>query len=171
MKLRAGWINVSGWYEDTNATSGWVTTQQTEFVSPYAHALNPNEDMAESISFYVENPAALLACCPEKYAFLRDRVMQGYRYISRVRPDLTFQVLNLFPDYTYPGKIVRVAITVEGAPEEDKLCTVEIQLHVLGGIFEGAQYAYFRLFSEIGTHHDQCILRWGARTPDSQSRP
>ena len=152
--LRADWINISGWYEDANAVSGWVTTQQTTFVSAYAHLKNPNEDMAESVSFYVENPARLQACCPEKYHFLRDRVMHGYRYVSRVRPDLTFQVLNLFPDYTYPGKIVYVSITVEGEPEESKTCTVEIRLHVLDGVFEGAQRASFRLFSEIGTYRD-----------------
>ena len=152
--LRADWVNISGWYEDANATSGWVTTQQTTFVSAYAHAHNPNEDMAESVSYYVENPAWLQACCPEKYQFIRDRVMHGYRYVSRVRPDLTFQVLNLFPDYTYPGKIVYVSITVEGEPEESKTCTVEIRLHVLDGVFEGAQHALFRLFSEIGTYQD-----------------
>ena len=152
--LRADWVNISGWYEDANATSGWVTTQQTTFVSAYAHARNPNEDMAESVSYYVENPARLQACCPEKYHFLRDRVMHGHRYVSRVRPDLTFQVLNLFPDYTYPGKIVYVSITVEGEPEESKTCTVEIRLHVLDGVFEGAQNALFRLFSEIGTYQD-----------------
>ena len=152
--LRSEWTALAGWFEDSNATSGWSTTQQTTFVSPYAHALNPNEDMAESISFYVENPSRLLACCPAKFAFLRDRIMQGYRYVSRVRPDLTFQVLNLMPDYTYPGKITRVAIDVHGAPTADKQCTVEIALHTLGGVFDGAQSAYLRLFSEAGTWVD-----------------
>lgn len=152
--LRDEWTALAGWYRDANATSGWATTQQTPFVSAYAHALNPNEDMAESISYYVENPRRLQACCADKFAFLRDRIFSGYRYVSRVRPDLTFQVLNLMPDYTYPGKIVRVAITVSGAPTADKLCAVEISLHTLGGVFEGAQYAYFRLFSDIGTYLD-----------------
>ena len=153
-ELRSNWTTLAGWYVDPNATSGWSTTQQTEFVSAYAHQLNPNEDMAESISYYVENPARLQACCPEKFAFIRDRIMHGYRYVSRVRRDLTFQVLNLMPDYTYPGKIVRVSISVEGAPTADKRCHVEIELHTLGGIFDGAQWARFRLFSEIGTWMD-----------------
>ena len=102
----------------------------------------------------MENPRRLQACCPLKFAFIRDRIMSGHRYISRVRPDLTFQVLNLMPDYTYPGKIVRVSIRVTGAPLQDKSCFVEIELHTLGGVFEGAQHAVFRLFSEIGTYTD-----------------
>ena len=83
--------------------------------------------------------------------------MQGYRYISVIRHDLTFQVLNLMPDYTYPGKIVRMSISVNGQPEDDKECTVEIELHTLGGVFDGAQHAYFRLFSEIGTYLDKYL--------------
>ena len=169
--LRADWTATAGWYRNPNATSGWSTTQQVEFVSAYAHSKNPNEDMAESISYYVENPARLQACCAAKYAFIRDRVMSGYRYVSRVRSDLQFRVYNLSPDFTYPGKILRTKISVAGAPLEDKTVSIEVQLHASNGTFDGAQHAYFRLFSEIGTHHDQCTLRWGARTPDSQSRP
>ena len=156
-ELKANWTALAGWYPCEEAASGWCTSNQVEFVSWYAHGINPNEDMAESIAYYVESPSALLACCPEKHAFIRDRIMHGYRYISLVRPDLTFQVLNLMPDYTYPGKIIRVSITVVGAPTDDKVCTVEVELHTLGGVFEGADYAYFRLHSEIGTYHDQYL--------------
>ena len=123
-ELRADWINVTGWYEDAEQPSGWATTEDTTFVSAYAHLSNPNEDMAESVSFYVENPYRLMACCNSKYVFIRDRIMHGYRYISRVRESLTFQVFNLFPDFVYPGKINRVDIIVTGTPYEDKDCTV-----------------------------------------------
>ena len=41
----------------------------------------------------------------------------------------TFQVYNLYPDYVYPGRIIRVDIDVQGAPEEDKIVTVEIEIH------------------------------------------
>jgi hypothetical protein len=37
-------------------------------------------------------------------------------------------VFNLFPDYDYPGKIIRTKVTVDGFPEEDKLLSVEIEL-------------------------------------------
>ena len=46
--------------------------------------------------------------------------MQGSIYISQIREDLTFEVYNLFPDYVFPGKIRRVDIRVEGAPEAHK---------------------------------------------------
>lgn len=109
---------------------------------------------AESLSYYVENPARLQACCPDKYEFIRDRIMSGYRYVSRLREDLTFEVLNLAPDFVYPGRIVRVDIAVEGAPEEDKRVHVEIALHTADGVFDGAQHAFFRLFSEDDTYTD-----------------
>jgi len=61
-ELRAAWIKIAGWYVDAGAESGWSTTEDTTFVSAYAHLKNPNEDMAESISYYVENPAKLQVC-------------------------------------------------------------------------------------------------------------
>eukprot|EP01043_Picozoa_sp_COSAG02_P052379 COSAG02_NODE_5632_length_4171_cov_2.266699_2_plen_437_part_01 len=152
--LRNDWIELCGWYEDPNDPDGWSTTQQLSFVTAYAHQKNPNEHMAESISYYVENPAALQACCLEQFNFIRDRVMHGYRYIPQLPPDFTFEVFNLAPDYTYPGRIVRVEIDVTGQPSEDKWVTVQIELHTASSVFDGAQHAVFRLFSEIGTYKD-----------------
>ena len=111
--------------------------------------------MAETIGFYVMYPDKILSCCPEKFAFVRDRIMSGYRYVTMLRDDLTFEVLNLWPDYSYPGKIVQVNITVEGAPEDDKEVTVSMKLQTGHGIFEGAEYAYARIHSEIGTYFDR----------------
>ena len=119
--------------------------------------MNPNEDMAESIAYYVENPALLQSCCPDKFAFIRDRIMHGYRYVTQVREDLTFQVLNLSPDFVYPGKIIAVDIAVIGAPTEDKTVVVTITVNTAGGAFEEATRAYFRLFSEIGTYVDHYL--------------
>ena len=84
--------------------SGWSTTKQVEFVSAYAHAKNPNEDMAESISYYIVRPDKLRSRSPTKYEFIQNRVMHGTRYISKIRDDLTFEVYNLYPDYVYPGE-------------------------------------------------------------------
>ena len=108
---------------------GWSTTKQTEFVSAYAHAHNPNEDMAESISDYIVNPDKLRSRSPAKYEFIQNRIMHGTRYISRIREDLTFEVYNLYPDNVYPGRIIRVDIQVDGKPREDKEVTIEIELH------------------------------------------
>jgi hypothetical protein len=44
-ELKAAWIKLAGWYEDASATSGWLTTEDTKFVSAYAHLKNPNEVM------------------------------------------------------------------------------------------------------------------------------
>ena len=131
-QLRKDWIELGGWYEDIDDPDGWSTTKQTEFVSAYAHRKNPNEDMAESIAYFVVNPDKLRSRSPGKYEFVRDRIMQGSFYISKIREDLTFEVYNLYPDYVYPGKIRRVDIEVTGAPEEDKNVRIEIEPTCLG---------------------------------------
>ena len=146
-QLKQDWIELGGWYENPNDIDGWSTTKQTEFVSAYAHGVNPNEDMAESISYYIVNPDKLRSRSPAKYEFIQNRVMHGTRYISKIREDLTFEVYNLYPDYVYPGKIIRVDIQVEGEPEEDKRITVEIEIHGESNL-DTAHGAYMRLFSE-----------------------
>ena len=155
-QLKEDWIQLGGWFKNPDAKDGWSTTKQVEFVSAYAHGVNPNEDMAESISFYIVNPDKLRSRSPAKYEFIQNRVMHGTRYISKIREDLTFQVYNLYPDYVYPGRIVRVDIQVEGEPEEDKLITVEIQLHKESEL-DAAQSAYIVVFSEKGTYFDMWL--------------
>ena len=153
-QLKEDWIELGGWYPDANDPDGWSTTKQTEFVSAYAHRKNPNEDMAESIAYFIVNPDKLRSRSIAKYEFVRDRIMQGNIYISKIREDLTFEVYNLYPDYVFPGKIRRVDIEVLGAPEEDKNVRIEIALHALDGVLEGARHAYVRILSEIGTFTD-----------------
>ena len=152
-QLKQDWIELGGWYENPDDKDGWSTTKQTEFVSAYAHGVNPNEDMAESISYYIVNPDKLRSRSPAKYEFIQNRVMHGTRYISKIREDLTFEVYNLYPDYVYPGRITRIDIQVEGKPEEDKQVTVEIEIHGESE-FDTASGAYMRLFSERGTFED-----------------
>ena len=151
-QLKADWIELGGWYEDVRSPSGWFTTKQTEFVSAYGHLKNPDEDMAESIAFFVINPDKLKSRAIGKYEFVRDRIMQGNFYISQIREDLTFEVYNLYPDYVFPGKIRRVDIRVTGAAEEDKTVRIEVELHALDKVLEGATEVYMRIFSEIGTY-------------------
>ena len=153
-QLKQDWIELGGWYHDPESSSGWSTTKQTEFVSAYSHSENPNEDMAESIAYFIVNPDKLKSRAIGKYEFVRDRIMQGNIYISTIREDLTFEVYNLYPDYVFPGKIRRVDIVVEGEPEDDKTIHVEIELHALDEESEGAKHAYMRIFSETGTFVD-----------------
>ena len=148
-QLKQDWIEVGGWYENPDDKDGWSTTKQVEFVSAYAHGVNPNEDMAESISFYIVRPDKLRSRSPAKYAFIRDRVMHGTRYISQIREDLTFEVYNLWPDYVYPGRIIGVDIQVTGAPEEDKQVTITLQLHGESDL-DTATRGGTRIFSEKG---------------------
>ncbi len=148
-QLKRDWIEIGGWFENPDDKDGWSTTKQVEFVSAYAHGVNPNEDMAESISFYIVDPDKLRSRSPAKYEFIRDRVMHGTRYISLIREDLTFQVYNLWPDYVYPGRIIGIDIQVRGKPEEDKHVTVTLQLHGESEL-DTATRGYTLLFSEKG---------------------
>ena len=127
--------------------------------------MNPNEDMAESIAYFIVNPDKLKSRAFDKYEFVRDRIMQGDIYLSQIREDLTFEVYNLFPDYVFPGKIRRVDIRVEGAPEADKTISIEIELHTLDVADEDAgtcqwtsaghcTWAQTRIFSDAGTYFD-----------------
>ena len=125
-QLKADWIELGGWYYEDER---WMTTNQTEFVSDYAHGENPNEDMAESIAYYIVTPDKLRSRSPAKYEFIQNRIMHGTRYISIIREDLTFVVYNLYPDYVYPGEVVRVDVTVKGEPEEYKTVEIEIETH------------------------------------------
>ena len=152
-QLKQDWIEIGGWYENPDDVDGWSTTKQHEFVSAYAHGKNPNEDMAESISFYIVRPDILRSRAPAKYEFIQNRIMHGTRYISLIREDLTFQVYNLYPDVVYPGRIIRVDIDVNGEPEEDKQIVIELELHQTGDL-DSAQASHVRIFSEEGTFFD-----------------
>ena len=123
--LKNAWIELGGWQ---GSGDSWFTTKTTEFVSAYAHDRNPNEDFAESVAAFVNNPDILKARSIAKYNFLRDQVMFSNSYVSIIRPDLTFVVLNLYPSYDYPGKIRRISTTVTGAPNDDKDVYVEIEI-------------------------------------------
>ena len=152
--LKNDWAEVGGWVKDPTSASGWSTTNTTEAVSAYAHLKNPNEDMAESIAFYLTNPDALMSVSMQKYEFIQQRVMHGTRYLTQIRDDLTFTVYNLYPDYTYPGKVTKVEVDVVGGSEEDKLVTIKATLNSSDPELDGASGAYIRFTSGSGTLHD-----------------
>ena len=187
-QLKADWIKLGGWsYEDEDER--WMTTNQTEFVSDYAHGENPNEDMAESIAYYIVTPDKLRSRSPAKYEFIQNRVMHGTRYISIIREDLTFVVYNLYPDYVYPGEVVRVDVTVEGEPEESKRVEIEIETHTeneldysTGGVVvfqllerdlegdgKGPRRFVVRYLRPVGAKQSN-ILRGSANVPSSYAK-
>ncbi|MBD5356231.1 MAG: hypothetical protein HDR88_04390 [Bacteroides sp.] len=168
-EIKNDWVEIGGWYRDPNAgddaDTGWSTTKTTEFVSAYAHANNPNEDMAESVAYYLKDPEKLMSRAPEKYDFIRDRIMHGTRYISSIPDHLTFEVLNLFPDYDYPGKIKKVDISVTGAPDEDKHIVIELALNHEEGFQDDASTAFVRIASprftdQYGSDCSQFVDMW-----------
>ena len=151
------WAELGGWYEDPLSSTGWSTWKTAEFVSAYGHEKNPNEDFAESISWYVENVDGLKSRSMQKYEFIRDRVMSGTRYISKIRDDLTFTVYNLFPDYFYPGKVIGTKVEVLGEPEEDKKIKFTIKVKSDSVELDGASLALIRFHSSIGTLFDMYL--------------
>ena len=153
-ELKIKWTELGGWYETSSDPDGWATTKETEFVSAYAHAKNPSEDFAESIAYYILMPNKLESRSPEKYAFIRDYIMNGEIYITQIREDLTFEVYNLYPDYKHPGKIIGVDVQVSGAPEENKKVTVTITLDTKGDPTFGASSGFMRIYSDTGTYYD-----------------
>ncbi len=158
-KLKDAWAKVGGWRPDTADVDGWTTTQTTGFVSSYAHKKNPNEDMAESVAGYILDPNLLHSRSVAKFEFIRDKVMHGSSYVTQVRTDLQFDVLNLFPDYDYPGKIKRVDVVVEGAPESDKTVTIELEVNTIPGKMDGVDMAYMILHAEGGTYKELWLHR------------
>jgi hypothetical protein len=150
------WADLGGWQYAANPTNpnydaagGWQTTKTTEFVSAYAHDKNPNEDFAETVAAFVKNPDVLKARSTAKYNFIRDAVMLSNSYVSIIRPDLTFTVLNLYPSYDYPGKIKRITTTVTGAAEEDKTLTVEFEITPFAANANPATTIRARLMSPV----------------------
>ena len=92
---------------------GWSTTKTTEFVSAYAHGKNPDEDFAESGILFLSliQINSVQGHCQNMNLFAITLIRRSI-YISRIREDLTFEVLNLYPDYDYPGKIKSVSTKV-----------------------------------------------------------
>ncbi len=84
-QLKNDWQELGGWYKNPKSEEGWSTDKDRKgFVSDYAHEKNPNEDMAESLAFYLVDPDRLRDCCMQKYNFIHNRIMLTYRerYIS-----------------------------------------------------------------------------------------
>lgn len=151
-ELKNEWIKIGGWYEES--TDVWKTTKQTEFVTAYAHNHNPNEDLAESIAYYICDPEKLMSRSPSKYNFLRDYIFNGSAYIRKIRDDLTFEVYNLYPDYDYPGQIITYSVWSTNKPFEDKEFHIRLELNHFENLNDGAVNALMRFVSNSGQIYD-----------------
>lgn len=143
--IKEEWQEIGGWTVDAN--DEWHTSKQTEFVTAYSHDHNPNEDMAESIAYFICNPDKLKSRAPEKYEFIQNRIFNGSSYLRTIREDLTFEVFNLYPDYDYPGQVTKIQITSDSLPFEDKVYHITLYLNDIDGIYDGATSALLRVTS------------------------
>ena len=120
-------------------------------MSDYATAHNSDEDFAETISHYVYQPDWVRTVAPNKYTFVKE-VVDGYEYVVLVDEQFTFQVFNIEPDYTFPGKIVGVDIEVLKLASGDN--QISATLHLSANYGDGAERAYSRIFSPSDTYID-----------------
>lgn len=83
-QLKNDWQVLGGWYKDSKNEKGWSTNKDKHtFITDYAYENNPDEDMAESLGYYLVYPDKLRSRCPDKYDFIHNRIMLDYgtRYI------------------------------------------------------------------------------------------
>lgn len=135
----------------TPLSETWYRTTTTNFVSDYSAYLNPDEDFAETVSHYIYLPDRVRTIAPEKYNFVKN-VVNGYEYVILVDEKYTFQVFNLEPDTTFPGKIVGTDIQVY--KQKDGSNKVVITLHLSPIYGDGAEQAYSRITSPTDTFFD-----------------
>eukprot|EP00397_Hematodinium_sp_SG-2012_P004963 GEMP01004978.1.p1 GENE.GEMP01004978.1~~GEMP01004978.1.p1 ORF type:complete len:937 (+),score=134.54 GEMP01004978.1:333-3143(+) len=167
---KEAWNTIGKWSKLPDGK--WTTSEEETFVSAYAHLKNPNEDFAESLAAYIRQPKHLKRRAPEKYKFIQDHIVKGVRYETRHREDLTFQVLNLWPNEDAPGKIDRIHINVAGQPKEDKMVQITITLKNDVNRDDTAKSIYLRLrhstepvFKDM--HFRPAPRTGGARPPSS----
>lgn len=139
---------LSGWYEAGKEV--WRHKTTTNFVSVHA-TIDPLEDFAETVAYYIYLPDAVRSAAPEKYDFIKN-VVDGYEYVLLVDTQFTFQVFNLEPDLTYPGKIMGVDVEVEKNDSGDHVATATLFLSPQLG--DGARGASARITSPTGTYVD-----------------
>ncbi|GAB2874105.1 hypothetical protein GCM10027277_49180 [Pseudoduganella ginsengisoli] len=160
-KQKDDWIKLGGWTRDPQDATKWRTTQTTQFVSAYGHDTNPEEDMAESVSSYVITPELLQSRAIDKFNYLKERIFLGDRFVSVIRKDLTFDVLNLRPDYYAPGLVKQLKINVTGAPAADKTATASIELFSDSDPSPGATQCMVELTAPSGNwEHRKNLYFW-----------
>lgn len=137
--------------QDKRPREQWYRTTTTNFVSGYAAAFNPDEDFAETMSYYVYNSDKVRNLAPTKYNFVKN-IVDGYEYVVLVDQKYTFQVFNLEPDLTFPGKIIGVDIEATKLPNNDNEVKATLSLSSKYG--GGAANASTRIASPQGTYVD-----------------
>ena len=89
------------------------------------------------------NAAASLAALPENVETLNS--------IDSLKQN-EFEVLNLSPDFTKPGMIKRMEVIVEGASDEDKKITINLEIDDRAGDDASAETGQIRFRNYRGSH-------------------
>ena len=160
--LKDDWAELGGWFIDPTSATGGNNSQLHQLNSDTSTTTNDK-------GFIIESTEGLLSVSVRKYEFVRDRIMHGTRYVAQIREDLTFTVYNLFPDYTYPGKVTKIEVNVVGGSEEDKVVTIRASLNsdTKDPTIDGASSAYIRFASSIGTIQDIGLYPENGQAQDS----
>lgn len=133
----------------------WYRTATTNFMTAYAAAYNPDEDFAETIAHYIYQPDLVRTLAPEKYNFIKE-VVDGYEYVTLVDKKFTFQVFDLEPDVTFPGKIIGVDTEVYKLESGDN--RIVANLYLAPSPDTGTVRAFARLVSKEDTFIDQYFV-------------
>lgn len=149
--VKNAWIKIGDWKQ---VDGKWTTSQETEFVSAYAHDISPAEDFAESMAYYLILPNKLKTVSNEKYEFIRKEIMSSQEYMVKIDENMTFEVYNNYPDYECPGKISKIEIDVSGRADEDKIVNVTLKINTNNDIKYGATRAYTRITAPDGRFYD-----------------
>jgi hypothetical protein len=171
--LRKEWITLGAWREVSEGH--WITDNPTEAFSriPVGLYTGPQADFAASVATYISNGEELRARSPKRYEFLKLYVMHGTRFLRKLREDLSFPVLNLWPDYSGPGGVREATVIVTGAASADKRIQGRLLLRGSDPRIDGAQSGYVS-FKKRGDERSETPSKFSlncmAHRPDSEYR-
>lgn len=165
-ELQDAWIAETGWSSEA-ASNEFVNDNPTEVgrMLPVGVTENgPKGDFATSVALYIVSPEELRFRSSRRFEFLKLYVMHGLRYSRQFREDLKFPVLNLRPDFSYPGKVIAAEAIVSGSPTEDKKVRLILTLEGSDPLEHGATYASITLVHQVTK--SKITLGANARRPD-----
>ena len=109
--LLMSWADLGGWSHSSGdnlgnlqTNDGWVTSKQTEFVSAYGHGKNPNEDMAESISYFLVNPDALRSRALLNMSLFETELCKEISTYLRYKKILHLMYITCIPIMFFPAR-------------------------------------------------------------------
>lgn len=159
-QLKEAWITQTEWRLDP-ATGAWTNDNPTEVGASLPVGVvdsGPKGDFATSVTKYLVAPEELKFRSPRRFEFLKLYIMHGLRYTRKFREDLKFPVLNLRPDFAYPGKIKEAEVVISGAAESHKNMRMKITLEGNDPMEHGASMTYLTLRHKLSREQIYVVL-------------